>query len=69
MQACPLPEPLPNGELRTLYLQMLRDTQPWGECIRRHDGLIEVVKYRDAVCAKVVADAQAEAARPWWRFW
>lgn len=69
LQACPLPQPLSDGELKTLYLQMLRDNGPWGECIRRHDSLIAVVQYRDAWCAKAAQDATAAANRAWWKFW
>jgi hypothetical protein len=41
---------------------------PWGRCVRKDDKLIEVVKYRDAFCAKLKADAAAKS-KPWWQFW
>lgn len=39
---------------------------PWGRCVRKDDKLIEVVKYRDAFCAKLKADAAKP--KPWWQF-
>lgn len=69
MQACPLPEPVPvtqeGTSLRELYLQMLRDLTPWGECARNHSQLIAVVKYRDSVCEKIKADNAKP--KPWWQ--
>lgn len=67
MQPCALPEPLPDGKMATLYLQLLRDTDPWGQCLRSHDRLIEVVKYRDSVCAKIKADNAKP--KPWYQWW
>ncbi len=47
---------------------MLADSGPWRECIRSHAQLIEIVKYRDAICDKFIADNKAPAKR-WWEFW
>ncbi len=52
LQQCQEPPQLLDGELRTLYLQMIDDMRIWGKCIRDHDKLIEVVKYRETVCPK-----------------
>ena len=66
LQACPLPEPLKDGKLETLYLQMLADTGPWGECLRRQQSLVELVKYRDQVCAQF--RNQNLSAKEWWQW-
>jgi hypothetical protein len=60
LEPCQDPEPLQSGTMAELYQQMLRDLGPWGRCIRIHDQLVEVVKYRDAVCAKFTKDAQQQ---------
>lgn len=39
---------------------------PWARCIRKDDKLIELIKYRDSVCAKIKADNQQP--KPWWKF-
>jgi hypothetical protein len=67
MEPCALPEQIPDGKMSTLYLQILRDSDPWGRCLRSHDRLIEVVKYRDSVCAKILADNVKP--KPWYQFW
>lgn len=53
LESCKEPEQLLDGTFQTLYLQMIRDMGPWGECIRNHEKLVEVVRYRDAVCDKL----------------
>jgi hypothetical protein len=68
MEACEEPAPLRKGTLEEMYLQMLEDAGPWGRCVRNHDRLIEVVKYRDAVVEKWKAQA-GKPTRSWWRFW
>lgn len=40
---------------------------PWARCIRKTDRLIEIVKYRDSVCAKIKADNAAKE-KQWWQF-
>jgi hypothetical protein len=57
MEPCEEPAPLKKGTLEELYLQMLEDAGLWGRCVRNHDRLIEVVKYRDEVVAKWKAEA------------
>lgn len=56
MEPCEEPAPLKRGTLEELYVQMLEDAGPWGRCVRNHDRLIEVIKYRDSICAKFKAD-------------
>lgn len=66
LQACPLPDPIKDGRLETLYLQAIADSGPWGECLRRHQALVEVVKYRDQVCARF--RSQNPPAKDWWQW-
>ena len=66
LQACPLPEPIKDGRLETLYLQALADTGPWGECLRRQQSLVELVKYRDQVCVQF--RNQNLSAKEWWQW-
>jgi hypothetical protein len=68
LEACEEPAPLKKGTLEEMYLAMLEDAGPWGRCVRNHDRLIEVVKYRDAVVEKWKAQA-GKPTRSWWRFW
>ena len=71
MQPCPLPDPLPDGKLSTLYQQALQDASPsgpWALCIRNHDQLIAVVKYRDSICAHI-AEMNKQPPAQWWQFW
>jgi hypothetical protein len=69
MLPCEEPPPLQRGTLEDLYLQMIEDAGLWGKCIRNHDRLIELVKYRDSVIAKFRADNvdKPKAAFRW--FW
>lgn len=66
LQPCPLPEPIRDGRLETLYLQALADTGPWGECLRRQQALAEVVKYRDQTCARF--RSQNPPPSEWWHW-
>lgn len=66
LQACPLPEPIKDGRLETLYLQAIADTGPWGECLRRQQSLVELVKYRDQVCARF--RNQNPSPKEWWQW-
>ena len=66
LQACPLPEPIKDGRLETLYLQAIADTGPWGECLRRQQSLVELVKYRDQVCVQF--RNQNPPANNWWQW-
>lgn len=68
MQPCEEPAPLRKGTLEELYIQMLEDAGPWGRCVRNHDRLIEVIKYRDSVVEKYRADAAKPAPGFKW-FW
>ncbi len=65
---CEEPEQLTDAHFVGLYQQALRDIGPWGRCIRKDDKLIEIVKYRDAVCAKIKAD-NAKPKPAWYEFW
>lgn len=67
MEPCEEPELLTDGEFRTVYLQAIRDTGPWGRCMRNHDKLIEIVKYRDSVCQKVKQDNMT-TDKPGWKW-
>lgn len=51
MEPCETPSPLLRGTLEELYLQMLEDAGRWGRCVRNHDALVEIIKYRDSVMA------------------
>ena len=69
MEQCQTPSPLPDGKLATLYQQYLADvTGPWSDCVRLHDQLIAVVKYRDQVCQHIQSLNQSPP-KPWWKFW
>lgn len=63
---CEEPELLADGRFATLYKQEFRDLAAWQRCAHKDDKLVELVKYRDAVCAKIKADAAAP--RQWWQF-
>lgn len=66
MQPCVEPtEALKTGSLEELYVQAVRDTGPWGQCIRAHDKLIEFVKYRDAICQKFREDNITKPSTGW----
>lgn len=67
MQACDEPSPLRAGTLEEMYLAMLQDAGPWGRCVREHDKLIALVKYRDEIVARWKAQA-AKLAQPGWRW-
>jgi hypothetical protein len=67
MLPCQEPEPLPDGQLSTLYLQMLRDTGPWGECRRRQAQLVALVKYQQQVRDEY-ARSLPQQNKPWWKF-
>lgn len=69
LEPCEEPAPIPDGRMATIYQQQLADLGPWGRCIRKDDKLIEVVKYRDAVCQQIKDKIAADAAKPWWKFW
>jgi hypothetical protein len=69
LQPCEEPMPLTDGRFATVYQQMLADLGPWGRCVRKDDKLIEVVKYRDAVCQRVKDKIKADAEKPWYKFW
>jgi hypothetical protein len=64
---CPLPEPIPDGSLQTLYLQIYRDAERWGACLRLHDQLIAVVRYRDEAMRAI--QSQLSSPKPWWQLW
>jgi hypothetical protein len=68
MEACEEPAPLKKGTLEEMYLAMLEDAGPWGRCVRAHDRLIEVVKYRTEV-EKKWREQAAKSPRPWWKLW
>lgn len=71
LQPCPLPEPIPDGKLKTLAEALLEDRNPkgpWAECIRNHDQLIALVRYRDSICQHI-ADINKQPAKSWYEFW
>lgn len=65
--SCPNLHPLQDGKLATLYQQMLADADLYRECLRRHDQLVAVVKYRDQVCERI--RSQSQSTKAWWEFW
>lgn len=63
---CPMPAPIADGKLETLYLQSLVDTAQWGECIRKFNNLVALMAYRDKVCAQIKEEVTKPKA--WWQF-
>ncbi len=65
--ACEEPMVPDQPGFAAMYDSYIRNVAgPWSRCIRKDDQLIAIVKYRDAVCAKIRADN----AQPkhWWNF-
>jgi hypothetical protein len=65
MEPCEEPAPLKLGTLDEMYRQALEDTGPWGRCVRNHDKLVEVIKYRDSICEKFKADNVTKSTTGW----
>jgi hypothetical protein len=66
----PCEEPMLPDErgFAAIYESYVRNVVgPWARCIRKDDKLVELIKYRDAVCKKIKED-NAKAAKPWWQF-
>lgn len=63
---CPMPTPIPDGKLETLYLQSLIDTAQWGECIRKFNNLRALIASRDKICAEVTEEVMKP--KSWWQF-
>ncbi len=68
MAPCPEWEPLPDGYLSTLYLQMLKDAATYQECKRRQATLAAMVKYQEEVRA-AYAQSLNQSAKNWWWPW
>lgn len=66
LQPCPPLDPLADGQMGTLYLQMLKDTGTLGECQRRQQALVEVVKYQRQVCDQFLS--QPPQSKEWWQW-
>lgn len=70
LQPCPLPEQLADSKMQTVTEALLDDRNPgglWATCIRLHDQLIALVKYRDQVCP-AIQNQNPSADKPWWKF-
>jgi len=66
----PCEEPMVPDErgFAAIYESYVRNVVgPWARCIRKDDKLVELIKYRDAICIKIKED-NAKAAKPWWQF-
>jgi hypothetical protein len=50
-----------------LYLNSLKNTGPWGECIRRQAQLAQLIQRDREWCANL--QNQLRSDRPWWKFW
>ena len=66
-QPCPPLPPVADGQMSTLYLQMLQDAGTLGECQRRQQTLAEVVQYRDKVCDQFRSQ-QPPPVKEWWQW-
>jgi hypothetical protein len=56
--------------MQTVTEALLDDRNPgglWATCIRLHDQLIALVKYRDQVCP-AIQNQNPSADKPWWKF-
>ncbi len=67
MQPCAELEPLPDGQMATLYLQMIRDAAQYQQCSRRQAALSAVVKYQEQVRAEYTRNLKPSTN--WWEFW
>ncbi len=67
MQPCAELEPLPDGQMATLYLQMIRDAAQYQQCSRRQAALSAVVKYQEQVRAEYTKTLSS--TKPWYQFW
>src|SRR5437762_3390590 len=65
---CPDPELPVEGTFSALYLNSLKNTGPWGECMRRQDKLVELVKYQATVCPHIQS-LNKTADKSSWQFW
>jgi hypothetical protein len=53
-----------DGTFATIFDNYIHNVVgPWSRCIRKDDKLVEIVKYRDATCAKIKAD---NVKKHWW---
>ena len=68
MQLCSDLEPLKDGQLASLYLQMMRDAAMYHECKRRQAALVAVVKYQEQTRADY-AQSQSQSKPTYWKFW
>ena len=69
LQPCPDPELPTEATFGSLYLNSLKNTGPWGQCMRMHQQLIALVKYRDSICPAILAQNQSQSNKSWWQFW
>ncbi len=59
-EACPPLPPLKDGQLGTIYNQMVEDAQTYYECRSARKQLIAVAKYRDQVCNQFRSQGQSD---------
>lgn len=69
MQPCEEPSRLTAGTIAEMYQQMLADAGLWGKCVRDHDALIAIERYREEILAKWKDQAAKLAAQPRWKWW
>ncbi len=65
---CPDPELPDQTTFSALYLNYLKNTGPWGACVRLHDQLVALVKYREQVLQSIQNQNQSPPKR-WFEFW
>ena len=64
---CEEPTAPADGSFGAVYESYVANVVgPWARCVRKDDKLVEIVKYRDQVCAKMKVD-NAKPKR-WWEF-
>lgn len=70
LQPCPEPELPAEGTFSALYLNSLRNTGPWGQCMRLHDQMVTVYRYQQQVVAQCVdtLNRSRSESKPWWKF-